>query len=127
MRGSFDAHLNRVKLGVRDYLTWTAIEKEVATALQVGAPYINNLRREFLATGKVTVWERRGIAAPDHEEEVVEPVAIRNNNSRSKLLLHQLLALCQWVDFIKKTRIPIFIYATDKYPASTGGKDRQRT
>ena len=48
-----------VKLGVQEKLTWTAIEKEVATTFQVGAEeYVNNLRHLFLATGEVMVWER---------------------------------------------------------------------
>ena len=102
LRGALDAHLNRMKLGVQESLTWTTIEKEVATTFQVGPAYVKNLRREFLATGQVRVWERRGVAEPDHEEEEIiapPPVAIGNNhNPRSKLLPHHLLALCRWVD-----------------------------
>ena len=105
LRGVLDANLSRLKLGEQENFNWTSIEREVAKTFQVGLEYVNNLRREFLATGEVAVWERRGVLdAPDHaeEEELIAPppVAIprNNHNPRSKLLPHHLLALCQWVD-----------------------------
>ena len=64
------------------------------------------------------------------EAEILD-IRLQIHFERARLAACRLAVLAKFIRGAtyknKKTRIPILIYATDNYPASTGGKDKQRT
>jgi transposase len=92
--GYLELHLEMVKLGVQDHISWTTIEKKVAHSFSMKYEHVKELRQEFLVTGQVIVWKRKDVVTENVLDELV-PIPPRN---RSKLLPHHLLSLCQWVD-----------------------------